>query len=146
MKTKEVSETPIKFDTLTLYRLMDDCLPEEVIDEHDMQRMIDKLWPALVREHEIVGQTYNPRFKRCALAHPARNERTLNCCYKPERLIMCNEVKALCIKRNQLEMQLERNEEKGGETITLTKVECEELFKVMRAAEEQIDNWLGHGL
>lgn len=59
---------------------------------------------------------------------------------------MSNEVKALCIKRNQLEMQLERNEEKGGETITLTKGECEELFEAMRAAEEQLDNWFGHGL
>ena len=59
---------------------------------------------------------------------------------------MCNEVKALCIKRKQLEMQLERNEEKGGECITLTKGECEELFEVMRAAEEQFGNWFGHGL
>ena len=59
---------------------------------------------------------------------------------------MCNEVKALCIKRNHLEMQLERNEEKGGDCITLTKGECEELFEVMRAAEEQLENWFGHGL
>lgn len=59
---------------------------------------------------------------------------------------MCKEVKALCIKRSQLEAQFERNEEKGGECITLTKGECEELFEVMKAAEEQLDNWFGHGL
>lgn len=59
---------------------------------------------------------------------------------------MCTELKALCIKRNELEIQLERNEEKGGECITLTKGECEELFETMRAAEEQLNNWYGHGL
>mgnify|MGYP005999789139 CR=1 FL=1 len=37
----------------TLCRLMDDCLPEQIDDERDMQRMIDKLWPALVCEFEL---------------------------------------------------------------------------------------------
>ncbi len=50
-------------------------------------------------------------------------------------------VSALSIKRSELEMQLERNEDKGGEIITLTKVECDELFEVMKAAEEAINNW-----
>lgn len=37
----------------TLCRLMDDCLPEEIETEADMQKLIDKLWPALVCEFEI---------------------------------------------------------------------------------------------
>ena len=43
---------------------------------------------------------------------------------------MCKEVKALCIKRSQLEMQLERSEEKGGECITLTKDKLIEGFEI----------------
>lgn len=48
---------------------------------------------------------------------------------------------ALTMKRCELEEQLERNEEKGGSTITLTKGDCEELFEVMYAAESRIDSW-----
>jgi len=55
MKTKEVSSETISFDTLTLCRMMDDCLPDKIEDEHDMQKLIDKLWPVLVCEHEIVN-------------------------------------------------------------------------------------------
>ena len=47
--------------------------------------------------------------------------------------------KALSIKRAQIEMQLERNQEKGGHTITLFEGECEELLEVMRVAEEYIN-------
>lgn len=42
-----------KFGVMTLCRLMDDCLPEEIETESDMQILIDKLWPALVFEHQI---------------------------------------------------------------------------------------------
>jgi hypothetical protein len=59
---------------------------------------------------------------------------------------MNNTVKALCIKRNQLEMQLEGSEAKGDECIILTKEQCYELFEVMMAAEQELDNWFGHGL
>jgi len=38
----------------TLCRLMDDCLPEQIDSEQDMQKLIDKLWPALVCELEAV--------------------------------------------------------------------------------------------
>ena len=48
---------------------------------------------------------------------------------------------ALTMKRCELEEQLERNEEKGGSTITLTKGDCEELFEVMKEVETCTDNW-----
>lgn len=48
----------------------------------------------------------------------------------------------LCIKRKKLETQLERNEEKGGCTITLCKDECEELFDLMKKAEDQLNSFI----
>lgn len=51
MSFKYVDSKPKKFDVSTLVRLMDDCLPEEIETEQDMQQLIDKLWPALVAEH-----------------------------------------------------------------------------------------------
>lgn len=50
--TVEVRKYPKKLGVATLCRLMDDCLPEQIEDERDMQRLIDKLWPALVCEFE----------------------------------------------------------------------------------------------
>ena len=50
--TVEVLRYPKKLGVGTLCRLMDDCLPEQIDDERDMQRLIDKLWPALVCEFE----------------------------------------------------------------------------------------------
>ena len=47
-----VMRHPPKLKTGTLCRLMDDCLPEQIDDERDMQRLIDKLWPALCCEFE----------------------------------------------------------------------------------------------
>lgn len=48
-----VNREPPKLGVYTLSRLMEDCLPEQIEDEHDMQRLIDKLWPALCCEFEI---------------------------------------------------------------------------------------------
>lgn len=48
-----VMRNPPKLGIGTLCRLMDDCLPEEIETEADMQKLIDKLWPALVCEFEI---------------------------------------------------------------------------------------------
>ena len=48
-----VMRHPSKLGVGTLCRLMDDCLPEQIDDEQDMQRLIDKLWPALCCEFEI---------------------------------------------------------------------------------------------
>ena len=48
-----VMRHPPKLGVSTLCRLMDDCLPEQIDDERDMQRLIDKLWPALCCEFEI---------------------------------------------------------------------------------------------
>jgi len=39
-----------EFGASTLCRLMDDCLPEQIDNETDMQELINKLWPALVCE------------------------------------------------------------------------------------------------
>lgn len=39
-------------------------------------------------------------------------------------------------------MQLERNEEKGGCTITLDKDECEELFDLMKKVEDQLNSFI----
>lgn len=52
MSFKYVDSKPKKFGISTLVRLMNDCLPEQIENEQDMQQLIDKLWPALVREHE----------------------------------------------------------------------------------------------
>lgn len=51
-------------------------------------------------------------------------------------------INELCIKRKKLEMQLERNEEKGGCTITLDKDECEELFDLMKKVEDQLNSFI----
>tara|TARA_Y100000310_G_scaffold345867_1_gene471996 strand:+ start:18751 stop:18987 length:237 start_codon:yes stop_codon:yes gene_type:complete len=48
-----VMRNPPKLGVRTLCRLMDDCLPEKIDDERDMQELIDKLWPALCCEFEI---------------------------------------------------------------------------------------------
>ena len=48
-----VMRHPPKLGISTLCRLMDDCLPEQIDDERDMQRLIDKLWPALCCEFEV---------------------------------------------------------------------------------------------
>lgn len=48
-----VMRHPPKLGVSTLCRLMDDCLPEQIDDERDMQRLIDKLWAALCCEFEI---------------------------------------------------------------------------------------------
>lgn len=58
MSTKLVRKEPMQFGIGTLSRLMSDCLPDNVkdghkIDEHDMQELINKLWPALICEHEL---------------------------------------------------------------------------------------------
>ncbi|QSM00635.1 hypothetical protein [Oceanospirillum phage vB_OliS_GJ44] len=50
---KVVLKKTKQFGCATLCRLMDDCLPEEIETESDMQNLIDKLWPALVCEHEV---------------------------------------------------------------------------------------------
>ncbi len=47
-----VPKKAASFGPSTLIRLMDDCLPEQIENEQDMQKMINKLWPALVCEHE----------------------------------------------------------------------------------------------
>ena len=47
-----VMRNPPKLSVGTLCRLMDDCLPEQIEDERDMQRLINKLWPALCCEFE----------------------------------------------------------------------------------------------
>lgn len=47
-----VLRKPDKLGVATLCRLMDDCLPEQIGNEKDMQHLIDKLWPALVCEFE----------------------------------------------------------------------------------------------
>lgn len=59
---KLVSKEPKQFSLSTICRLMDDCLPENIIegqsiDEHDMQEIINKLWPALVTEHQIENES-----------------------------------------------------------------------------------------
>ena len=48
-----VMRNPPRLGVSTLCRLMDDCLPEQVEDERDMQQLIDKLWPALCCEFEV---------------------------------------------------------------------------------------------
>lgn len=48
-----VMRNPPKLGAMTLCRLMDDCLPEQIDDERDMQRLIDKLWPALCCEFDV---------------------------------------------------------------------------------------------
>lgn len=48
-----VMSKPPKLGISTLCRLMDDCLPEQIECESDMQLLIDKLWPALVCEFEL---------------------------------------------------------------------------------------------
>ena len=53
MKYKTVKAATPKLPISTLVRLMDDCLPPEIEDERDMQKLIDKLWPALVCELEV---------------------------------------------------------------------------------------------
>lgn len=53
---KTVESKPKQFSIGTLCRLMDDCLPEQIEDERDMQALINKLWPALVCEHEIESE------------------------------------------------------------------------------------------
>lgn len=50
---KIVESKPKQFSIGTLCRLMDTCLPAQIDDERDMQSLIDKLWPALVTEHEV---------------------------------------------------------------------------------------------
>lgn len=52
-KERVVMCKPPRLGIATLCRLMDDCLPEQVEDERDMQELIDKLWPALVCEFEV---------------------------------------------------------------------------------------------
>ena len=47
-----VMRRPPKLGVSTLCRLMEDCLPEQIEDERDMQKLIDKLWPALCCEFE----------------------------------------------------------------------------------------------
>ena len=57
---KTVSKKPKQFGASTLCRIIEDCLPEkfkEDADEHDMQELIDKLWPALVVEHEVEAES-----------------------------------------------------------------------------------------
>lgn len=49
---KTVNETPIQFGVSTLSRIMQDCVTREIESEQDMQELINKLWPALVCEHE----------------------------------------------------------------------------------------------
>lgn len=53
MKIKTVKLAPQKLGIETLCRLMDTCLPPEIEDERDMQRLIDKIWPALVCEQAV---------------------------------------------------------------------------------------------
>ena len=48
-----VMRYPPKLGVTTLCRLMDHCLPEQIEDERDMQKLIDKLWPALCCEFEV---------------------------------------------------------------------------------------------
>ena len=48
-----VMRHPPKLGVSTLCRLMDDCLPEQIDDERDMQQLIDKLWPALCCEFAV---------------------------------------------------------------------------------------------
>ena len=48
-----VMRNPTRLGVSTLCRLMDDCLPEQIDDERDMQQLIDKLWPALCCEFEV---------------------------------------------------------------------------------------------
>jgi len=49
-----VLRNPPKLGVSTLCKLMDDCLfYDEIVDEKDMQRFIDKLWPRLCAEFEI---------------------------------------------------------------------------------------------
>lgn len=52
-EVKVVLKKTKQFGGETLCRLMDDCLPEEIETESDMQQLIEKLWPALVCEHEV---------------------------------------------------------------------------------------------
>lgn len=47
-----VMRNPPKLGISTLCRLMDDCLPEQIDDARDMQKLIDKLWPALCCEFD----------------------------------------------------------------------------------------------
>jgi len=47
-----VKRNPPRLGILTLCRFMEDCLPEQIEDEQDMQQLIDKLWPALICEFE----------------------------------------------------------------------------------------------
>lgn len=49
----KVSRKPQKLSLATLCRLMDSCLSEDIESESDMQRLIDKLWPALCCEFEV---------------------------------------------------------------------------------------------
>ena len=53
IETKVVKKKAIQFGVGTLSRLMDDCLPDQIDDERSMQKLINKLWPALICEHEI---------------------------------------------------------------------------------------------
>lgn len=58
MSAKLVRKEPIQFSIATLARLMDDCLPEQIENELDMQELINKLWPALICEHEHELEQY----------------------------------------------------------------------------------------
>ena len=51
-ETRLVMRKPPKLGIGTLSRLMHDCLPGPIEDERDMQKLIDKLWPALCCEFE----------------------------------------------------------------------------------------------
>lgn len=51
-KTAEVPRKAPELGIITLCRLMDDCLPERLENEQDMQELINKLWAALVCEFE----------------------------------------------------------------------------------------------
>lgn len=53
MTIRTVKAKPERLSIDTLCRIMDDCLPPEIDDARDMQRLIDKLWPALVAEFSI---------------------------------------------------------------------------------------------
>lgn len=48
-----VMRDPPKLGVVTLCRLMDDCLPAQIENAQDMQKLIDKLWPALVCAFEV---------------------------------------------------------------------------------------------
>ena len=52
-ETVVVMRKPPKLGGSTLCGLMDVCVPEDIEDEKDMQRFIDRFWPALCCLFEV---------------------------------------------------------------------------------------------